>query len=228
MVVVTENKSSNQAVNPRTLLQKGVLWGMLATGICVAGNLLGLLAYQRYMGGDFPFHDEWSFVTWLQRLPHVGMLQYLFSSKGGYFAPVELTIWYLFYAWLHLNIMLIRYTGAILSGATALLTCVMLYRKAHQKNLLMWAVLIVAPFIVCSLNFWDTYSISIESLIKPLMFGVVLLTCWSAERMLASGYQPVWAVLCVVGSLVASGLYAPWPDSAAGNCRILSFVAPPY
>jgi len=200
---------SLQAGSAAALPSKGAPWGWFAVATIIIANMAGLIAYQRYMGGDFPYHDEWRFVGRLQELPHMGMLHYLFAPDGIYFTPVEFLIWYVFYALTHLNIMLIRYTGAVVSAAVALLTCVMLYLKAPQKNLIMWAAICIAPFIVCSFNFWATYGISIESLIKPLMFGIVLATCWAAESLVRPRNKLIWLVLCIVGSLIASGIYAP-------------------
>ncbi|MGH9437543.1 MAG: hypothetical protein ACRD22_06510 [Terriglobia bacterium] len=186
-----------------------VLWIDLVAGTVFAVNLAGLMAYQHYLGVDLPTRDEWRFVERLQELQQSGMLHYLFARDGVYFAPVEFLIWYLFYALTHLDIMLIRYTGAVVSAVMALLVCVMLYRKAARNNILTWAVICITPFIVCSFNFWSTYSISIESLIKPLIFAVALATCWVSEGLLHPRVRTVWVVCCIAGALVASGIFPP-------------------
>ena len=190
-------------------MTRGTLWGGCAAIAAVVLCLAALIAYQRYLGVDFPFQDEWRFVGRLQALPSTGMLHYLFARDGVYFAPVEFLIWYLFYTWSHLDIMLIRYTGAVVSAATALLTCILLYRKAQPRYVLTWAAICLVPFVVCSLNFWNTYGIAMESLIKPLLFAVVLATCWAAEGLLRERSRLVPLILCIVGAAIASGIYAP-------------------
>jgi len=193
----------------KATMHRSVKLILFVSGIAITLNLAALVAYQHYLCVDFPIHDEWRLVNRLQQLPHTGMLNYLFARDGAYYGPVEFLIWYLFYALTHLNIMLIRDTGAIASAVAALLVCVLLYRKSARKNILTWAAICIAPFMVCSFNYWSTYSISIESLIKPLLFVIVLATCWASDGLLLSRKRSIWVVCCIVGAVVASGIFAP-------------------
>jgi len=85
----------------------------------------------------------------------------------------------------------------------------MLYRKKRQPNPLIWLIILCGPFIVCSYVHWATYNQSIESVAEFLLFGFVLASCWAAEGTLQSQSTDLWAVLCVIGGLLASGTYAP-------------------
>jgi len=184
-------------------------WIYGVTGAVLILNFLMLLYYQHYLAGDFPFQDEWGYVHRLQELQNTGFFRYLFDRYQTYYMPVFLFVWYLFYALAHLDFMVIRYTGAVISLLVSLLLCVMLYRKKPQPSPLTWLVILCGPFIVCSYVHWASYNQSIESVTEFLLFGFVLASCWAAEGTLRPQTADLWAVLCVIGGLLASGTYAP-------------------
>ena len=204
-------KHQSELVGGRLFESTGISnqWVYSVTAVVLILNLLMLLYYQHYLAGDFPFQDEWGYVNRLQELPDIGFFPYLFDKYQTYYMPVFLFVWYLFYALTHLDIMVIRYTGAVVSALVSLLLCVMLYRKASRLHPLTWVAILCGPFIVCSYNHWATYNQSIESVAEPLLFGLVLATSWAAEGTLRPRSADLWAVLCVVGGLLASGMYAP-------------------
>jgi uncharacterized membrane protein len=189
---------------------------LLAAGAVVLLNFAFLIAYQHYLAGDFPFQDEWGYVDRLRHLPETGFFYFLFDRYQTFYMPVYMFIWYLFYALAHLNIMVIRYTGAAVSALVSVVLCLMLYRRARQASWLTLLVILCGPFIVCSYNHWASYNQSIESVTEPLLFGLVLITAWIAEKTLPSSPErsrPLtilgWTGLCVAGWMFATGIYAP-------------------
>lgn len=182
----------------------------MAVGMILVINLLMLLGYQHYLAGDFPFQDEWGYVDRLRHLPETGFLHYLFDRYQTYFIPTFLLIWYLFYVFVHLDFMVIRYTGGVVTVLVALLLCVMLYRRTTRLTPSGVICILIAPFIICCFSHWASYNQAIESVIEPLLFGLVLLATWIAERAQSSTTRAAaWDGLCVAVSLVACGIYAP-------------------
>lgn len=182
-------------------------WPYVLCVLFIALNLAVLLWYQHALHGDFPFEDEWGYVDRLQRLPSMGFWHYVFDRHIGYHLPVLMFFWYLFYVFTHLNIESIRYTGAVILSLDAVLLCVMLRRHLPKMSPLAWLVILYAPFAVCSLNHWATYDQSIESVIQPWQFGMVLVCCWMAGRMVQGGDGLRWAVLCVIPALIGLETY---------------------
>lgn len=171
---------------------------------------LGLLLFvQHYWHGDFPFQDEWGYLARLQQEPQTGFGHYLFDPYHGYYGPVLFLFWYLAYAWTHLDIEAIRYAGACLSMLSALLLVVLLYRRTSLGGRPLSLVLGYAVFLVCSLNHYMAYYQSIEALIQPFMFGVVLCAVCAGERTLGGRHVLLWSALCVMLALVGTGVYAP-------------------
>lgn len=181
----------------------------LGIGAVLLLNLLLLLCVQHYWHGDFPFQDEWGYLARLQQLPQTGFAHYLFDPYHGYYGPVLFLSWFLAYAWTHLDIEAIRYAGACMSVLVATLLAVMLYRRAalHGRPLLL--VLAYAVFAACSLNHYMVYYQSIEALVQPFMFGVVLCAVWAGERTLDDRRGLLWSALCILLALVGAGVYAP-------------------
>jgi hypothetical protein len=172
-----------------------------------------LLSYQHSLAADFPFQDEIGYVDRLHHLPETGLLHYLFDRYWTYYIPTQLFIWYQFYVLGHLNIVAIRYTGAAISALVSVLLCVMLSQKAARLNALTVLVILCGPFLVCSYNHWASYLQSIESLVEPLLFGLVLATLWIGERIGANPDGGVtvasalrWTGLCVLTWLLAIGM----------------------
>lgn len=181
----------------------------LVTGGVLLLNLVLLLFVQHYWHGDFPFQDEWGYVARLQQLPQTGFGHYLFDPYHGYYGPVLFFFWYLAYAWTHLDIEAIRYAGACVSMLAALLLVVLLYRRSSLQGRPLLLSLAYGVFAVCSLNHYMVYYQSIEALVQPFMFGVVLLSMWSGEKTLQGRYSLLWSALCAVLALVGTGVYAP-------------------
>ena len=117
--------------------------------------------------------------------------------------------WYLAYAWTHLDIEAIRYAGACVSMLAALLLVVLLYRRSSLQGRPLLLSLAYGVFAVCSLNHYMVYYQSIEALVQPFMFGVVLLSMWSGEKTLQGRHSLLWSALCAVLALVGTGVYAP-------------------
>lgn len=189
------------------MLQFKWRWVYVYIGVIVCTNLIALLAYQHFLSVDFPFQDEWRYVDRLRQLDNTGFLHYLFDPDNSYFMPALFLIWYLFYFTTHLDIMAMRYAGAIISGAVALLLCWMLFRKEQRPNLMANAAILCGPFIVCSFNFSDSYNLASASLAAPLQWGIVLAACWSAEHTLRGRHTGLAASLCVACGIIASGFY---------------------
>jgi hypothetical protein len=191
-------------------------WIYIAISVVVIVNLAMLLAYQHYIAGDFPFQDEIGYVNRLHQLPESGFPHYLFDPYLGYFMPSYFLIWYGFYKVTHLNIVAVRYTGAMVSALTALLLCVLLVRKTRRFDILTISVIIVAPFVICSYNFWANYGQSMESVAEPLVFGLALSVIWIAEgffKALDSGAKmqqvALWAAVGAAVWVFAAGIYPP-------------------
>lgn len=191
-------------------------WMFLAIGVVVLINLAMLVWYQHYLAVDFPVQDEIGYINRLHHLPQTGFLHYLFDPYSDYFIPAQFFIWYDFYTFAHLNIMVVRYTGAVINALASLLLCVMLYRKATSVNWLTLLVIVCAPFMICSYNNWASYGQSIEAVVEPLMFGSVLLLAWIAEKIsrVFQEYAPLrkrllWIGLFVITWLFATGLGPP-------------------
>lgn len=172
-------------------------------------NLALLLTYQANMAADFPFADEWGYLTRLRQLPAVGLGHYLFDPYQNYLMPFFLFIWYGFYSITHLDLMALRYSGAVVSALVATLLSVMLYRRSPRLNAPAGLAILCAPFVICSLNHAAAYSQAIESLAEPLLFGLVLATTLAAEATLQPGRKAIGVALCIAGALLASGIYAP-------------------
>lgn len=181
----------------------------LGAGAVLLLNLVLLLCVQHYWRGDFPFQDEWGYVARLQQLPQSGFAHYLFDPYHGYYGPVLFLFWYLAYAWTHLDIEAIRYAGACMSMLAALLLTVLLYRRASLQGRPLLLLLVYAVFAVCSLNHYMVYYQSIEALVQPFMFGVVLLAVWTGEKTLQGRHVLLWSVACIALALVGTGVYAP-------------------
>lgn len=157
-------------------------WVYIAIAGVVLFNLAMLLAYQYNLAADFPFQDE---IGYLNRLVHVretGLFHYLFDPYWHYYMPTQLGIWYQFYSLAHLNIMAVRYTGAVISALASLLLCVMLYRKSAKINALTLLVILCGPFMICSYNHWASLDQSIEAVVEPLLFALTLALVWIAEK----------------------------------------------
>lgn len=181
----------------------------VAFGIVLIFNLAMLLAYQHYLAGDFPFQDEWKYVDRLRNLHELGFYKYLFDRVQAYYMPMFLFVWYLSYKLTHLDIMLIRYFGAIISTLVSLLLCVMLFRFAARKNIMTLLLILSGPFIICSYSHWATFSQSIESVEQPLLFGIVLATCWAGNYTLGSRVAIGRILLCSIGEIIGAGIYPP-------------------
>jgi hypothetical protein len=181
------------------------LYGLSAAVLLL--NLLLLLFYQYYLHGDFPFQDEWGYVASLMRLPDTGFWQYIFSRHQTYHMPVLMFTWYLFYAWAHLDIMLIRYIGALVTALVALFLCILLVRKVQHRDSVGPLLILYAPFVICSYNFSGTYVQSIESVIQPFQFGMALVAAWAAENALQNRNVAAWTGLCVICALLGVGTY---------------------
>lgn len=180
----------------------------LGVGAVVLLNLILLLGVQHYWHGDLPFQDEWGYVARLQKLPQLGLAHFLFDRSETYYVPVLMFVWYQAYTWTHLDIEAIRYLGACVSASVATWFCVLLYRRAPNHDRLRWALLLYAPFLVCSLNHYATYYQSIESVNKPFLFGMVLTAFWAAERSLQGRRAWLWTGLAAA-ALLGVGTYAP-------------------
>jgi len=191
---------------PRPLHKRHLFLGV---GAVLLLNLALLLFVQHYWHGDFPFQDEWGYVARLQQLPQTGFSHYLFDSYHGYYGPVLFFFWYLAYAWTQLDIEAIRYTGACVSMLVALLLVVLLYRRTSLQGWPLLLVLAYGVFAVCSLNHYMVYYQSIEALVQPFMFGVVLLAMWSGEKTLQGRHALLWSAACVGLALIGTGVYAP-------------------
>lgn len=181
----------------------------LIVGAVLLLNLGILLFVQHYWHGDFPFQDEWGYLDRLQRLPQTGFAHYLFDPYHVYYGPVLFLFWYLAYAWTHLDIEAIRYAGACVSTLVASLLVVMLYRRASLRGRPLLLLLVYAVFAVCSLNHFMSYYQSIQALVQPFMFGVVLYAMWAGEKTLEGRHVQPWSLLCVALALVGTGVYAP-------------------
>ncbi len=191
-------------------------WLRVAIGVAALLGLAMVFGYQHYLAGDFPFQDEMGYVNRLHHLHELGVGHYLFDPYWTYFMPTYFAIWYGFYKFAHLNIEAIRYTAAVISGATGLLLSVLLYRKAQRVDVLTLIVIFGAPFVVCTYNFWANYLQSMEALAEPLIFGSALGLIWIADKIFneydrGSQLKDLWgwAALFLVGWLVASGIYPP-------------------
>ncbi|HLW74388.1 MAG TPA: hypothetical protein VKT74_04905 [Gammaproteobacteria bacterium] len=184
-------------------------WLRPALGVALLLNVAVLLFVQHYWHGDFPFQDEWGFVARLQQLPQLGVLHFLFDRYHTYYLPVLLSFWYLSYTLTHLDIEALRYTGALVSGGVALLLVGMLYRKAPRLDKPVWLLLLFAPFVVCSLNHYMVYYQSIESVVQPFLFGMVLTAFWAADHALQGRRALPWSALAVGAALIGVGIYAP-------------------
>jgi len=181
----------------------------LAVGAVLLLNLGLLVFVQHYWHGDFPFQDEWGYVARLQQLPQTGLAHYLFDPYHAYYGPVLFLFWYLAYAWTHLDIEAIRYAGACMSMLAALLLVVLLYRRTSPQGRPLLLVLVYAVFAVCSLNHYMVDYQSIEALVQPFMFGVVLCAAWAGERTLEGRRALFWSAVCAGLALVGTGVYAP-------------------
>jgi hypothetical protein len=209
--MIFSNERPGKLINWRAFIPESYSdrWIYGITSVVLILNFMMLLYYQHYLAGDFPIQDEWGYVHRLQEIPNTGLIGYLFDRYQNYYMPVFFLVWYLFYALAHLDFMVIRYTGAVISALVSLLLCVMLYRIKSKSNLTVLLVILCGPFIVCSYTHWATYNQSIESVTEFLLFGIVLASCWAAEGTLRPPTADLWAVLCVIGGLLASGVYAP-------------------
>lgn len=182
---------------------------VLAVGAALLVNLMLLIFVQHYWHGDFPFQDEWGYLARLQQEPETGFAHYLLDPYHGYYGPVLFLFWYLAYAWTHLDIEAIRYAGACMSVLVAVLLALMLYRRASQPGRPLLLLLVYAVFAVCSLNHYMVYYQSIEALVQPFMFGVLLCAVWAGERTLEGPHAVLWSVLCMMLALIGVGVYAP-------------------
>ncbi len=210
-MAVQTNVSTN-----RPLGRVSSRWIYIAIGVAVIINLVMLLAYQHYLAGDFPFQDEIGYVNRLHQLAVTGFPHFLFDRYWNYFTPSYFLIWYGFYKLSHLNIETVRYTGAVVSASVSLLLCVLLFRKAQRFDMLTILVVLSAPFVICSYNYWASYNQSMESVAQPLVFGLSLGLIWIAERFFSavdSGekIQRVlsWAALGTLVWVFAAGIYPP-------------------
>jgi hypothetical protein len=181
-------------------------WWMAAV---VLFNLVLLLGVQHYWHGDFPFLDEWGYVARLQKLPQLGFMHFIFDRYQTYYVPVLMFVWYQAYAWTHLDIEAIRYVGACVTAAVALGACVLLYSHASRHDRMRAALILLAPFVVCSLNHYAIYYQSIESVIQPFLFGMVLTAFWAAEHAQQARRALLWYLLAAAVALVGVGTYAP-------------------
>jgi hypothetical protein len=178
-------------------------------GAAVLLNLALLLGVQHYWHGDFPFQDEWGYVARLQQLPQLGLMHFIFDRYQTYYVPVLMFVWYQAYTWTHLNIEVIRYFGACITATVALWSCVLLYSHAPRLDRARAALLLLAPFVVCSLNHYAVYYQSIESVTQPFLFGMVLTAFWAAEHALQGRRALLWSLLAAVMALIGVGTYAP-------------------
>jgi hypothetical protein len=187
-------------ISPRSL--RGWLGG------AVLLNLILLLCVQHYWHGDFPFQDEWGYVARLQQLPHVGFMHFIFDRYQTYYVPVLMFVWYQAYTWTHLDIEAIRYLGACVSATVALGAGVLLYSHAPRLDRVRAALVLLAPFVVCSLNHYAVYYQSIESVTQPFLFGMVLTAFWAAEQAQRGRAALLWSLLAAGTALIGVGTYA--------------------
>ncbi|HEY1992458.1 MAG TPA: hypothetical protein VGH71_08345 [Gammaproteobacteria bacterium] len=212
---------------PRPPSSKRLVLGVAAVLLL---NLLLLLLVQHYWHGDFPFQDEWGYLARLRQEPQSGFGHYLFDPYYVYYGPVLFFFWYLAYAWTHLDIVAIRYTGACMSVLVAALLAAMLYRRASLRGRPLLLLLVYAVFAVCSLNHFMTYYQSIQALVQPFSFGVVLCAMWAGEKTLEGRRVLLWCALCIALALIATGVYAPGlavlPALAAAQILLLRRLTP--
>jgi len=192
-------------------ISPSVMWSM-ATIAALTGMAI-LIAYQSMIGVDFPHQDEWGYVDRLARSESVGLVHYLFDVYQVYFMPGTLAIWYLFYHYLDLDIMAIRYSGAVISPVVGLFISSIMIKGKSRHNLLDLGLVTLAPFVICSLNLWATYNQSIESVIEPLLFGCVLIACWTGQKTMDDRNSKAgmlgWSIAVIIASLAAVSMYAP-------------------
>lgn len=203
------HQSKSTSANTRSLWGSSVpkhwLWSAAVIGILL--NFAALLFYQYYAHGDFPRSDEWVYLHRLSIIPDTGFLEYVFGTRGVYDLPTDMIVWFAFYKLLSLNILFVRVIGAAVTASVAGLLCVMLYRKAAQCNFFTLLVVLCAPFIIFSGSQWETYEQSIESVMKPLSFGMVLLAMLSADNAFRVHKLNIWCFLSLMLALVAIGIY---------------------
>jgi hypothetical protein len=178
-------------------------------GAAVLLNLVLLLCVQHYWHGDFPFQDEWGYVARLQQLPQIGFMHFIFGRYETYYVPVLMFVWYQAYTWTHLDIEAIRYLGACVTAGVALWACVLLYPRAPRHDRIRVALILLAPFVVCSLNHYAVYYQSIESVTQPFLFGMVMTAFWAAEQAQQGGRALLWSLLATAVALIGVGTYAP-------------------
>ena len=178
-------------------------------GAAVLLNLALLLGVQHYWHGDFPFQDEWGYVARLQQLPRIGFTHFIFDRYETYYVPVLMFVWYQAYSWTHLDIEAIRYLGACVTAAVALGACMLLYSHASRHDRMRAALILLAPFVVCSLNHYAVYYQSIESVTQPFLFGMVLTAFWAAEHAQRRERALLWSLLAAGAALIGVGTYAP-------------------
>jgi hypothetical protein len=212
-LAVQTNISTHHAIAPDRVSFR---WIYIAIGVVVFVNLAMLLAFQHYLAGNFPFQDEIGYVNKLRELPETGFRHYFFDRYWTYYMPSYFLIWYGFYKFVHLNIMAVRYAGALVSALTGLLLSVLLVRKTQHFGFFTILAILVAPFVICSYNFWANYDQSMEALTEPLIFGLVLGLIWIAEEFFKAvdsdekmRQGASWAVLGTVVWVFAAGIYPP-------------------
>ena len=181
----------------------------LGIGAAVLLNLVLLLCVQHFWHGDFPFQDEWGYVARLQQLPKIGLAHFIFDRYQTYYVPVLMFVWYQAYTWTHLDIEAIRYLGACVTAGVALWASVLLYSHAPRHDRIRAALILLAPFVVCSLNHYAVYYQSIESVTQPFLFGMVLTAFWAAEQAQRNQRALLWSLLAAGVALVGVGTYAP-------------------
>ena len=184
-------------------------WGVALASSLV--NFLILIIYQSKIGGDFPFQDEWGYVDRLIHLHQTGFFHYLFDHYQTYYQPGLFAIWYFFYKFFHLSIMAMRYTGAGISAIVAMLICVLAIRKKERFYFSELILVALIPFVFCSLNHFATYNQSIESIIEPLLFGFIFLSCWAGQETINSNVwkKLLWSGVIVLLALLGLSMYAP-------------------
>jgi hypothetical protein len=170
-------------------------------------NSAALVLYQYYMAANFPFQDEWRYVERLHILPKIGFIHYLFDKDNNYYMPMYLLTWLAFYKFTHLNIMAMRYFGAIISGLDSVLLMLIFKKHMGRSIAISYIIIVTGIFIVCSFNYWDTYNLAISSLLIPVQLGVILITCWAAEYVESSKSSFLFSLYCVIGAVIAVGVY---------------------
>lgn len=174
-------------------------------------NFVVLIRYQSSIGGDFPFQDEWGYVDRLINLHQTGFFHYLFDRYQVYYQPGLFVIWYFFYKFFHLSIMAMRYTGAGISAIIAFGICSIAIGQKEQLRRSELILIGLIPFVFCSLNHFATYNQSIESIIEPLLFGFIFLSCWAGKKTMEcnAGQTWIWFGAIIIFVLMGLSMYAP-------------------